>query len=49
MDSKSGLPRREFLKQAAGAVGAATQLGGWTASAESQAAAAGVGKPASSA
>src|SRR4051794_13981671 len=48
MDSKSGLPRREFLKQAAGAVGAATQLGGWTASAESQASAAGVGKPASS-
>src|SRR4051794_13791861 len=33
MDSKGGLPRREFLKQAAGAVGAATQLGGWTAAA----------------
>ena len=30
MDSEGGLPRREFLKQAAGAVGAATQLGGWS-------------------
>ena len=49
MDSKGGLPRREFLKQAAGAVGAATtQLGGWTAAAESQAYAAGVAKPVSS-
>ncbi len=34
MDSKGGLPRREFLKQAAGAVGAATQLGGWSNSTE---------------
>jgi non-lysosomal glucosylceramidase len=34
MDSKGSLPRRDFLKQAAGAVGAVTQLGGWPGSAE---------------
>ena len=36
MSEKNKLPRRSFLKQAAGALGAATQLGNWPASAEAQ-------------
>ena len=31
MARKESLPRRAFLKQAAGAIGAATQVGGWPA------------------
>jgi hypothetical protein len=31
MAGKEPLPRRTFLKQAAGAIGAATQVGGWPA------------------
>jgi uncharacterized protein (DUF608 family) len=36
MDEKIKLPRRSFLKRAAGAVGAATQIGRWPAPAEAQ-------------
>ena len=37
MSGKNKLPRRDFLKQAAGVIGAATQSGHWTESAEAQA------------
>ncbi len=36
MSGKSNLPRRDFLKQAAGAIGAATQAGHWTGTADAQ-------------
>lgn len=38
MNQKKGLPRRDFLKQAAATVGAATQMNGWPALAEGQSA-----------
>ena len=36
MNEEGKLPRRSFLKQAAGALGAATQVGNWPAFAEAQ-------------
>ncbi len=36
MSGKSKLPRRDFLKQAAGVIGAATQSGHWTEAAQAQ-------------
>ncbi len=38
MSGKSNLPRRDFLKQAAGVIGAAAQAGQWSGTADAQAA-----------